>query len=83
MALTTFGQDFKAANRLTATQVSALDEMSAIGNNGRVETDADALDLLNVYMEMSTRTRNSLWNRGLIDERGLTGHGHDVLMAHI
>ena len=83
MALTTFGQDFKAANRLTAAQVTALDMVSGIGNNGRAETDADAVELLNVYVEMSTRTRNSLWGRGLIDERGLTGHGADVLAAHI
>ena len=83
MALTTFGQDFKAANRLTAAQVTALDMVSGIGSAGRVETDVDAVELLNVYTGISTRTRNSLWGRGLIDERGLTGHGHDVLTANL
>lgn len=83
MALTTFGQDFKAANRLTSAQVDLLDRYSGIGSSGRVETDADAEELEHILKAVSVRTLNSLYRRGLIDAHGLTALGADVLAAHI
>lgn len=85
--MSTFGQDFKAANRLTAAQVDALDTITSIGfYNGRIEGESvpgDWAELGRVYASINPRTLASLKRRGLIDERGITDHGYDVLSAHI
>ena len=87
MALTSFGQDFKAANRLTAAQIDALDMVTGIGfYSGRIEDEGlegEWAELGRVYASINPRTLASLKRRGLIDERGITAHGHNVLMAHI
>lgn len=68
----TFGDEFKAENRLTAKQVEALDELSGY--------EPDEVDPATI---IPARTLTSLRKRGLADDHGITGVGYDVLAAHI
>lgn len=69
---TSFGQDFKNENRLSAAQVDMLDTLS-----GYERGEIDPATILSV------RSLNAFVKRGMVDSQGLTDFGYDVLNAHI
>lgn len=69
---TSFGQDFKSENRLSAKQIDMLDDLSGY-SHGEVDP---------AYI-IPARSLSALRKRGLVDDFGITAHGMNVLNAHI
>ena len=71
---TTFGQDFKASNKINARQAEVLDNL----------TDAEtAEEVAEVRADAGARTWNALERRGMVTDAGITPYGTDVLYSHL
>lgn len=74
MMSTTFGQDFKASNKINARQADVLDNLY-------IAETAD--EVAEIRAEAGTRTWNALERRGMVTDWGITPYGTDVLYAHL